>query len=61
MMNSISYEIEGMTHLVVVGFLGLLELFLEEERDFFDVTTGGHAQDDTHRFAANFHVSTGSR
>ena len=46
-------------YLVVVRLLRLLELLFEEECYLFNITAGRHAEDDTHRLTADFHISTG--
>jgi len=49
------------THLLEVLFLSFLELFLEEQHDIFNVTAGGHTQDNADSFPADLHISAAHR
>ena len=46
------------SNLIEICLLGLLKLFLQEDNNFFYVSTRCHAQNDAHRLSAHFHVGT---
>ena len=59
--DGLDKELAVLWGLFGIGFLGTLELFLEEQDDFFDVAARGHAHDDAESFSSDFDVGAETR